>query len=233
MARGVSSAERRSRESRPFPQIGVRTDPGSISTTPMPAEASSTRSASATARSANFDALYGAMNGTAKRPEIDPTNSSLPREARSCGRNAWLTATGPKRLISNCRRNSSTGKNSSGPATATPALFTTPRSGRPLAATVRAAASIAARSVTSSSTGRTFGCNDAVRAASASRRTPANVTNPSRANSSTAAAPIPLDAPVTTTAPRPSPPFIPAVPARRARRGSAGAGRARRRTPHR
>ena len=84
--------EQRVRDSRPLLQIGVFTALGSISDTPMPAGASSTRSASANARSANFDMLYGATNGTASRPEIEPTNTSRPRDERSCGRKACASS---------------------------------------------------------------------------------------------------------------------------------------------
>ena len=49
--------------------------------------------------------------------------------ARSAGRNAWVTATWPIRLTSSCWRSLSIGRNSSGAATAMPALFTRPASG--------------------------------------------------------------------------------------------------------
>ena len=131
------------------------------------------RIASVSARSANFEALYGAMNGIASRPEIEPTNTSRPRAARSIGRNACATSIAPNTLISNWRRSSSTGRNSSGPATAIPALPTTPRNACPCDSTCSTAASIEARSVTSSRTACTLSCSDSARAASASLRTPA------------------------------------------------------------
>src|SRR5579872_7464671 len=187
---------------RPLRQIGVRTDPGSTSETDMPLVDSSMRMASATALNANLDALYAAMNGTANRPETEPTKTMRPRCARKVGRNACETATAPKTLTSNCRRKSSMGRNSRGPVTATPALLTSPRSESPLERTARAEVSVETGSLTYRRMGRISSWRAASLAASASFLTPANTTQPSRGNNSPVAAPMPLDAPVTTTADR-------------------------------
>ena len=113
-----------------------------MSVTRIPSGASSTRSASVSARNANFDALYGAMNGIARRPAIEPTNTSRPRAARSCGRNACVTASDPNTLTSKACRTDASGSTSSGPPTAIPALLTSAASGNPLAPTAAAAAAI-------------------------------------------------------------------------------------------
>ncbi len=71
MACGPSLRRSSSFDSRPLRQMGVFTDPGSMIETVTPADASSMRSASAIALSANFDALYGAMKGTATRRVLE------------------------------------------------------------------------------------------------------------------------------------------------------------------
>jgi hypothetical protein len=76
----------------------------------------------------------------------------------------------------------------------------------PVASRTRAAAaSIEAWSVTSIITGSMLPFPWRNRSASASRRTPANTWNPSDARCSAEACPMPVDAPVMTTAPREDP----------------------------
>ena len=120
-----------------------------------------------------------------------------PRARRSAGSTAWVTAIWPMRFTSSCRRRSSIGMNSSGPATATPALFTTPASG-PSAKRARSA-SIEPESVTSS---RIVSMPAAPsRSASSSLRTPATTSKPRPRRWRAVASPIPVDAPVTSTVP--------------------------------
>src|SRR6266567_3503657 len=140
------------------------------------------------------------------RPPAEPTCTTLPFEVRSIGRKAWVTATGATELTSSWRRSSSTGRNSRGPATAMPALFTTPARRPPpsVRATSSTADAICSASVTSSMTEVTEPL-ERVRSRSASSgfRTPANTANPRLARWRTQARPIPEDAPVTTTPPLP------------------------------
>ena len=139
----------------------------------MPLGASSTRSESTAARSANFDALYGPRNGTAKRPAIEPMKMARPLLARSAGMNACVIAICPNTLTSNCLRHISIGRRSVGPATEMPALFTNPASGSLDAASVSTAAAMPAASVTSSRIARTSPCAASIASAASSLRTPA------------------------------------------------------------
>ena len=90
----------------------------------MPNGASSTRSESAIASSANFDIAYAPRNGSAERPPIEPISTMRPRERRSAGRNACSTRSWPTTFTSSCRVSSSGGRNSSGAAIPIPALST-------------------------------------------------------------------------------------------------------------
>ena len=139
------------------------------------------------------------------RPPIDPTLTIRPRACLNIGRNACANAIGPTRFTSSCLRRSSSGRNSSGPGNVAPALLTSPRSpsSRTVAPTAAAAAAIDSPSVTSISSGVT--CNVDARSSSQSAclRTPANTLNPIPASLIAVARPIPVDVPVTTTAPRP------------------------------
>ena len=68
------------------------TDDGSTSTTGMPHAFNSSRNASAAASSANFDAQYGPSIGTEIRPLTLEMNTTRPRDSRSRGSAAWVTA---------------------------------------------------------------------------------------------------------------------------------------------
>src|SRR4051812_42252152 len=85
-----------------------------------------------------------------------------------------------------------------------PALLTSPAMRPPVASRTRSAAvSIESWSVTSMRTGSMLPLPAArSRSASSSRRTPANTWNPSEARCSADACPMPVEAPVITTAPR-------------------------------
>ena len=129
--------------------------------------------------------------------------TTRPRASRNSGRKAWITATWPITLTSNCWRRASMGNSSNGPGTAIPALFTSPAiPASPTAApTMATAAAMEAPSVTSISTG--VSREDALArnlSAAGSARTPAKTRNPRRSNSKAHASPMPLEAPVMTIA---------------------------------
>ncbi|MDX6667114.1 MAG: hypothetical protein QOK04_494 [Solirubrobacteraceae bacterium] len=214
-ARGVSFSTSSSVVAAPFSQIGVEIDPGSMIETGIPHGRSSWRSESVSASIADFDAAYGPTNGGGTRPPIEPMLTIRPPPVRSSGMQAWVTASCPMMLTSNCRRTSSRGRNSSGPPTAIPALFTSPPRPRPSVCSpiCATAASIDAPSATSMRTGaRRSDASSASRRPSSSLRTPANTRKPRPSSSSAQARPIPVEAPVTSTAP-PSLSSAAAIPA--------------------
>src|SRR6266516_371331 len=180
-------------------QIFVWKVPGSITITRTPKGSSSRRRLSEIASKANLDAAYGPRNGRAERPATERMLTIRPRAARSSGRNACVTATAPTRFTSRTRRSSSSGNSSSGPAAGIPALLTRPASGAPASArsTSARAWAMLGWSVTSMFTGVTPACASA--AASDSRRTVPNTRKPRPARSRAHNAPMPLEAPVTTT----------------------------------
>ena len=104
-------------------QIGVFTPPGSIRITSTPCERSSRRSESLIPSSAELRRVVGAhqrqRHAAADRAH-HRRSARAPR--RSAGRNACVTAIWPIRLISSCWRSRSTGRNSSGAATAMPGV---------------------------------------------------------------------------------------------------------------
>ena len=128
-----------------FVQIAVAIVPGSMIETWIPNGASSTRSESAIASSANFDIAYAPRNGSAERPPTEPIRTTRPRDRRSAGKNACSTRSCPTTFTSSWRVNSSGGKNSSGAAIPMPALSTSASSW----SSTPAAWPIAAGSVTS------------------------------------------------------------------------------------
>src|SRR6266567_153825 len=178
--------------------------PGSITITRTPNGSSSRRRLSEMASRANLDAAYGPMNGNAPRPAIELMLTIRPRDALRSGRNAWVTAKAPTRFTSRTRRSSSSGNSSSGPAAGIPALFTSPSSGAPASArsTCSLARAMLAVSVTSIRTGVTPSRASAT--SSSARRTVPNTRKPRPARCRAMAAPMPVEAPVTTT-----PPFTP------------------------
>src|SRR5215210_3301818 len=131
------------------------------------------------------------------RPPIELTFTIRPRPARRPGRNAWITAIWPIRLISSWFRKLSIGTCSSGAETAIPALFTSPASGRP--PSWSRATSIDSASVTSSTSGVIR--SERRRSPSSGLRTPARTSKPSSASFRAVASPMPDEAPVTTTVP--------------------------------
>src|SRR5438445_1548300 len=139
------------------------------------------------------------MNGSAPRPATELMLTMRPRAALRRGRKAWVTATAPTRFTSSTWRSWSRGTSSRGPAEGMPALLTSPASGAPASARLtssRARAMLTA-SVTSISTGTTCAASSGV--PSCSRRTVPNTRKPRAARSRAIAAPMPLEAPVTTT----------------------------------
>ena len=159
------------------------------------------RRASVRASIANFAALYGPMKGIAILPPSEPILIMRPWPWRRRGRNAWVTAICPITLTSSCLRISSIGRNSSGPATAIPALLMMPA--RPISpnavVTTSTAEVIEAASVISSKMGVSVAEASHRKASlSISRRTPAKTRNPNLSSCKAHALPIPLDAPVTT-----------------------------------
>jgi hypothetical protein len=147
----------------------------------------------------------GADERRAIRPPIEPMLMMRPFDARSIGRNACVTATWSTTLTSSWRRSSAISTNSSGPPTPMPALFTSPRSlPSPIcASTFFRASAIDAPSVTSMRSG-VRRSDASLRSASPSseRRTPAKTRMPIVSSRSAQARPMPVDAPVMTTAPR-------------------------------
>src|SRR4051794_506206 len=142
------------------------------------------------------------MKGKAIRPPIEAMKTTRPLLRRSSGSIAWVTATWPVRLTAIWWRKSSSGRTSSGPGTARPALLTRPsRPSDPrLSPIVAAAAAIAASSATSTSTGsRRSEAASRSDCASSSRRTPAKTRHPAESRWSAVARPIPVDAPVMRT----------------------------------
>src|SRR5919198_29705 len=141
------------------------------------------------------------MNGSADRPATELMLTIRPRAALRSGRNAWVTATAPTTFTSSTCRSSASGTSSSGPAAGMPALFTSPASGAPASArsTPARAAAMLAPSVTSMRTGVTPPRSSA--APSSGRRTVPNTRKPRAARSRALHAPMPLEAPVTTTPP--------------------------------
>ena len=83
------------------PHVGVGLC-GLDETTEIPHGFSSIRSASAAASSANFDAQYGADIGIEILPFTLEMNTIRPRDSRSRGSTAWVTANCPITLTSNC-----------------------------------------------------------------------------------------------------------------------------------
>src|SRR5574341_1543917 len=145
------------------------------------------------------------MKGVAILPPMEPMLTIRPLRRRSSGRNACVTAIWPMTLTFICRRRSSSGRNSRGPGTAIPALFTSPR--RPRSATALPISATAEEMESSSVTSRVMGVSAAEPRAfsafpSAFRRTPAKTWNPCLSRRRAQASPIPLEAPVTRTAPR-------------------------------
>src|SRR5512133_4002494 len=130
---------------------------------------------------------------------MEPTLTIRPSPARIGSSSAWVTASSPKTLTSYWRRTRSIGTPSSGPATAIPALLTSPASGAPRTRAARLA--ICPASVTSTSTGSMRASCARRSAPSSSRRTPARTAKPARASRRAVARPMPVDAPVTTTVP--------------------------------
>ena len=102
-------------------------------------------------------------------------STTLPPARRMRGRAACVTANNPVTLMSIWLRNSSMGRNSSGPPTAMPALLTTPSSLPPVAAPT---SSRAAPMPTSSVTSRCTGVSRPERAASASLSPSASLRTP-------------------------------------------------------
>ena len=125
-----------------------------------------------------------------------------PRPRRSNGRNACVTAICPITLTSSCFRSCAKGITSRGLPITIPALLTSPP--RPPSPTTRCTTSadcaIDCSSVTSSMIGMSDGPAFAASASPArGSRTPANTVIPRPAQSSAQAAPMPVEAPVTTT----------------------------------
>src|SRR6266705_3267054 len=165
-------------------QIFVWKVPGSITITRTPKGSSSRRRLSEIASKANLDAAYGPRNGRAERPATELMLTIRPRAARSSGRNACVMATAPTRFTSSTRRSWASGNSASG----------APASARSTSASAR---TMLGWSVTSMLTGVTPACASA--AASDSRRTVPNTRKPRPARSRAHNAPMPLEAPVTTT----------------------------------
>src|SRR6266540_2364704 len=139
------------------------------------------------------------MNGRAERPATELMLTTRPREALRSGRNAWVTATTPTTFTSSTRRSSSSGSSSSGPTAGIPALLTSPARGAPASArsTSARARAMPGWSVTSMISGVMPACASA--APSDSRRTVPNTRKPRPASSRAMLAPMPDEAPVTTT----------------------------------
>src|SRR5215216_2830338 len=141
----------------------------------------------------------GATEGHSVRPPTEATFTIRPVAARIKGRKACVTTRCPNTLTSNWRLNTSSGQ-----ASPMPALFTSPAIPSPPTAssTVDAAAATRFSSVTSMNSGvrRPAGAASSSAPASSSFLTPAKTRNPERAHFIAEARPIPLEAPVTTTA---------------------------------
>src|SRR5882672_1545175 len=173
--------------------------PGSITITRTPNGSSSRRRLSDIASRPNLDAAYGPRNGRAPRPATELMLTIRPRDALRSGRNACVTATALMRFTSRTRRSSSSGNSSSGPAAGIPALFTSPPRGTPASArsTCSLARAMLTVSVTSIRTAVTPARSSA--ASSSARRTVPKTRKPRPAKCRTRAAPMPVEAPVTTT----------------------------------
>ena len=90
--------------------------PGSSAVADTPHATSSSRRPSVSASMACLDAAYGASIGLGTRPESDETLMILPqRWARRCGATALTIRHWPRKLVSNCRRSSSSLSASIGP----------------------------------------------------------------------------------------------------------------------
>src|SRR5438445_546201 len=139
------------------------------------------------------------MKGSAERPATELMLTTRPRAGLRSGRNAWVTATAPTTFTSSTRRSSSSGSSSSGPAAGIPALFTRPSSGAPASArsTSARARAMLPVSVTSMRSGVTPTRSSA--SASSGRRIVPNTRKPRPARWRALHAPIPVEAPVTTT----------------------------------
>src|SRR5437868_3258314 len=189
--------------------IGVRMKPGSTSTMAIWSRRSSRRSASERPRTPNFVPEYRAL--TPISPATDPMLTITPRPCRRMwGSAAWTQRAGASRLTATiCCITSSPASMELPPPT--PALLTS-TSIRPYASIVLATSrSTSARSVTSVGTARARPPCRTISSASAwirsARRAASTMAAPWRASSRAVAAPIPLDAPVTTaTLPRSSRP---------------------------
>src|SRR5438128_2153313 len=165
---------------------------------------SSRRRLSEIASRPNLDAAYGPRNGRAPRPATELMLTMRPRDTLRSGRNACVTATTPIKFTSRTRRSSSSGNSSRGPAAGIPALFTSAMSGvvpRARSTSPRTRVMLAV-SVTSIRTAVTPSRVSAI--SSSARRTVPKTRRPRPARCRAMAAPMPVEAPVTTT-----PPFTP------------------------
>jgi hypothetical protein len=135
------------------------------------------RSASEAASSANFDAAYSPLPGSAKRPRMLETFTMRPAPRwRIGGRKARVMARAPNRLTSNWARVWGSGTASTGPRTRIPAALTSTSSPCPPVSAViwSRARAMAAGSVTSRTTGRTPGWVAARAVRASARRAAAN-----------------------------------------------------------
>src|SRR5919202_1435846 len=185
--------------------ISVRMKPGSTSTRAMLSRRSSRRSASERPRTPNFVPEYRAL--TPISPATDPMLTITPRPCRRIwGSTAWTQRAGASRLTATiCCITLS--RASMGLPPPTPALLTS-TSIRPYASIVLSTSrSTSVRAVTSVGTARARPPCRTISSASAwirsARRAASTTAAPWRASSRAVAAPIPLEAPVTTaTLPR-------------------------------
>src|SRR5919201_3192681 len=185
--------------------IGVRMKPGSTSATAIWSPRNSRRSASERPRTPNFVPEYRAL--TPISPATDPMLTITPRPCRRIwGSTAWMQRAGASRLTATiCCITLSRASMELPPPT--PALLTS-TSIRPYASIVLSTSrSTSARSLTSVGTARARPPCRTISSASAwirsARRAASTTAAPWRASSRAVAAPIPLDAPVTTaTLPR-------------------------------
>src|SRR5690606_29956504 len=172
--------------------MSVAVRPGNTEVTRTPLAASSARSTSANARSANLLAAYAPQFGLAFNPEPEFTSTTGPDAARSAGSSRRVSSVTANRFTSKVRRQESAGLSATLPSSTRPALCTS-TSSRSMPATASVTAS---SSVMSTGQGSAFGSSSAKACKDSWSRPPRSRSCVSASILATVA-PMPREAPVT------------------------------------
>mmetsp|Transcript_15724 Transcript_15724/g.53363 ORF Transcript_15724/g.53363 Transcript_15724/m.53363 type:complete len:218 (-) Transcript_15724:179-832(-) len=191
-----------------FSLMLVMMNPGCTAATATPRGPTSARSAFVNVRSAALEVVYMLFPGAYMYAAMLLIITTRPLCLRSVGRKACVMATAPQKLMSNMPLALLMSRSSAMPRKPTPALFTTPMSGLPCSSHTARVRSTAAAMCSALVTSRMMGMRVGMPLATTSSkslvlRTPAMTVWPMVASVSAACAPMPDDAPVMTTTPRP------------------------------